>query len=59
MAGDIAGPAGLPIVLGTDDLRGGYDDINALADAVATRTPPIFVQPGEPLGAPVGSLWFW
>lgn len=35
--GDAAAAAGLPVVPGTKDVRLGFDDINALADAVAAH----------------------
>lgn len=57
--GDAAAAAGLPVVLSTDDLREGYNAINEVADAVATRTPLILVQPTEPTNVPVGTIWVW
>src|SRR5665648_269992 len=35
--GDIAASAGLPVVPSTGDIRDGYDNINELADSVATH----------------------
>ncbi len=68
--GDAAAAKGLPVVPATKDLRLGYDDINAVADAVAAEidartsadngkiaTTKIRIQQADPGAVPDGTVW--
>lgn len=52
--GDKAAAAGLPVVPSTKAINVGYNDINAVADALAdemtARKGSIFIQPTQPAG---------
>jgi hypothetical protein len=69
--GDAAAAAGLPVVPATKDIRLGYQDINAIADALANQItggtipwarvsgrPNFTVSDSGPSGGTDGDVWY-
>lgn len=55
--GDKAAAAGLPVVAPTGKVKVGYNDINAIADALADEMGRFIVQQTDPAPVDDGKVW--